>query len=169
MQARISVITLGVANVPRARACYQALGWPLSGEPQVGVAFFGNAGSRLALYSLEAMDEESGEPAAAPGSIRMTLAMNAESRELVDAALAEAVRAGGTLLKPAQERFWGGYSGYFADPDGHAREVAHNPFWTLDEDGRAAAAAVNRRPAAASGGRRTLLATEEIPCPQPSC
>jgi predicted lactoylglutathione lyase len=135
MQARISVITLGVADVPRSRAFYQALGWPLSGEPQDGVAFFRNAGSRLALYSLDAMAEESGQDAAAPGSIRMTLAMNMDGREAVDAALGEAVRAGGTLLKPAQERFWGGYSGYFADPDGHAWEVAHNPFWTLDEEG----------------------------------
>jgi len=135
MDARISVITLGVANVPRARAFYQALGWPLSGEPQDGVAFFRNAGSRLALYSLAAMVEEAGQTQAEPGSIRMTLAMNVESRELVDAALAEALRAGGSLLQPAQERFWGGYSGYFADPDGHAWEVAFNPYWTIGEDG----------------------------------
>ncbi len=135
MEPRISVITLGVADVPRARAFYQALGWPLSGEPEDGVAFFRNAGSRLALYALDGIAGEAGQTPAAPGSIRMTLALNLESRQLVDEALAEAVQAGGTLLQPAQERFWGGYSGYFADPDGHAWEVAFNPFWTISEDG----------------------------------
>ena len=135
MQARISVVTLGVADVPRAREFYRALGWPLSGEPEDAVAFFRNAGSRLALYPLAGIAEEAGQPPAEPGSIRMTLAMNVESRELVDAALDEAVRAGGTLLTPAQERFWGGYSGYFADLDGHAWEVAFNPFWPIEQDG----------------------------------
>ena len=135
MEPRISVITLGVADVPRARAFYEALGWPLSGEPEAGVAFFCNAGSRLALYALDGIAEEAGQQPAPTGSIRMTLATNVESRELVDAALDEAVRAGGTLLRPAQDRFWGGYSGYFADPDGHAWEVAHNPFWPIGDDG----------------------------------
>ena len=135
MQARISVITLGVADVPRARAFYEELGWPLSSEPEEQVAFFRNAGSRLALYRLDDIAEEAGQPRAEPGTIRATLAMNFESRELVDQALGEAVRAGGTLLRPAQERFWGGYSGYFADPDGHAWEVAFNPFWPIGEDG----------------------------------
>ena len=135
MEPRISVITLGVADVPRARAFYEALGWPLSGGPEAGVAFFRNAGSRLALYALDGIAEEAGQQPAPTGSIRMTLATNVESRELVDAALDEAVRAGGTLLRPAQDRFWGGYSGYFADPDGHAWEVAFNPFWPIGEDG----------------------------------
>jgi len=135
MRARISVITLGVTDVPKARAFYEALGWPLSGEPEDRVAFFGNAGSRLALYALDGIAEEAGQEPAPSGSIRMALAINVESRELVDAALDEAVRAGGTLLRPAQERFWGGYSGYFADLDSHAWEVAHNPFWPIDEDG----------------------------------
>ncbi len=135
MDARISVITLGGEDVPRARTFYQALGWPLSGEPEDGVAFFRNAGSRLALYALEGIAEEAGQTPAAPGSLRMTLAMNVESRELVDECLGEAARAGGTLLRAAQDRFWGGYSGYFADPDGHAWEVAHNPLWPIGEDG----------------------------------
>jgi len=107
----------------------------LSGEPQDGVAFFKTAGSRLALYSREAMAEEAGRAAAPPGSIGVALAINLESRELVDEALVAVVEAGGTLLRPAEERFWGGYSGYFADPDGHAWEVAHNPFWAIGEDG----------------------------------
>jgi hypothetical protein len=135
MEPRISVITLGVADVPRARDFYRALGWPLSGEPEDGVAFFRNAGSKLALYALDGIAEEAGQTPAPPGSIRMTLAMNVESRELVDATLDEALRAGGTLLRPAQERFWGGYSGYFADLDDHAWEVAYNPYWPIGEDG----------------------------------
>jgi predicted lactoylglutathione lyase len=135
VDARISVITLGVADVPRARTFYEALGWPSSGEPGEQVAFFRNAGSRLALYGLDAMAEEAGQAAAEPGSVRMTLAINVESRELVDACLDEAVRAGGRLLQPAQDRFWGGYSGYFADLDGHAWEVAFNPSWSIGADG----------------------------------
>ena len=135
VEARISVITLGVHDVPRARTFYQALGWPLSGEPEERFAVFGNAGSRLALYALEGIAEEAGQTAAAPGSLRVTLAVNVESRELVDECLEEAVRAGGTLLRPARERFWGGYSGYFADPDAHAWEVAWNPFWPIGKDG----------------------------------
>ena len=133
--ARVSVVTLGVADVPRARSFYQALGWPLSGAPEDGVAFFKTAGSRLALYSREALAEEAGRTPAPPGASGVVLAINLESRELVDEALAAAEEAGGTLLRPAQERFWGGYSGYFADPDGHAWEVAHNPFWALAADG----------------------------------
>lgn len=132
---RISVTTLGVADVPRARAFYQALGWPLSGEPEEGFAVFRNAGSRLALYSLESIAEEAGQTPAPPGSIRMTLAMNLESKELVDESLDEAVRAGGTLLQPARERFWGGYSGYVADPDRHAWEVAFSPYWPIGAEG----------------------------------
>lgn len=135
MRPVISVITLGVADVPRARAFYEALGWPLKGEPEDQVAFFRTTGSVLALYALAELAEEAGQRPAPAGAIRMTLAMNVESREAVDAALGEAVAAGGTLLQPAQDRFWGGYSGYFADPDGHAWEVAYNPFWPLGEDG----------------------------------
>lgn len=135
LQARLSVVTLGVADVPRSRSFYQALGWPLSGAPEDGVAFFKTAGSRLALHSREAMAQEAERAAAPPGSIGVALAINLESRELVDEALAAAVTAGGTLLRPAQERFWGGYSGYLADSDGHAWEVAHSPFWPIGEDG----------------------------------
>jgi predicted lactoylglutathione lyase len=135
MQARISVVTLGVADVPRAREFYRALGWPLSGEPQDGVAFFSNSGSRLALYGIASMAEEAGQPAAPAGSVGVVLAVNLESRELVDDVLAEVERAGGEVLRPPPERSWGGYSGYFADLDGHAWEIAYNPFWAIGEDG----------------------------------
>jgi len=112
-----------------------ALGWPLSGPPEDSVAFFRNAGSRLALYLLEGIAEEAGQTPAPAGSIRATLAINVESRNLVDETLRLAVQAGAQLLQPAQDRFWGGYSGYFADPDGHAWEVAYNPSWSIGEDG----------------------------------
>ena len=85
MKARISVITLGVADVPRARAFYQALGWPLSGEPEDRVACFRNAGSKLALYALDGIADEAGQTPAPPGSMRVTLAMNVEAKEAVDA------------------------------------------------------------------------------------
>ena len=133
--ARISVVTLGVADVPRARDFYEALGWELRGEREAGFAVFQTAGARLALYALDGIAEEAGLQPAPAGSLNITLAVNVESREEVDAALVAAVAAGGTVLRPAQERFWGGYSGYFADPDGHAWEVAFNPFWPLGEDG----------------------------------
>ena len=106
LEARISVVTLGVADVARARDFYQALGWPSSGPPEDGVAFFANAGSRLALYPRAALAEEAGRAAAPPGPIGVTLAVNLESREEVDRALAAVVESGGTLLRPAQERFW---------------------------------------------------------------
>jgi predicted lactoylglutathione lyase len=121
--------------VPHARSFHQALGWPLRGEPDEQIAFFANSGSRLALYRLEDIAGEARQTPAPSGSIRMTLAVNVESRELVDRTLEEVERAGGTILAPAQERFWGGYSGYFADPDGHAWEVAFNPFWPIGGDG----------------------------------
>ncbi len=135
IEPRISVITLGVADVPRAREFYRALGWPLSGVAEEGVAFFRNAGSRLALYPLQGLADEAGQTPAPPGSIRVTLAINVESKELVDETLARAVQVGAELLQPPQDRFWGGYSGYFADRDGHAWEVAYNPFWPIGEDG----------------------------------
>jgi hypothetical protein len=133
--ARVSVVTLGVAHVPRAATFYQALGWEVSGEVEERFAVFRTAGARLALYSLEGIAEEAGQTPAARGTMRVALAVNVERRELVDEALAAAVAAGGSVAAPAQERFWGGYSGYFADPDGHAWEVAFNPFWPLGEDG----------------------------------
>jgi predicted lactoylglutathione lyase len=135
VEPRISVITLGVADVPRAREFYRALGWSLSGPPEETAAFFQNAGSRLALYPLQGLAQEAGQTPAPPGSIRATLAINVESKELVDQTLARVVRVGAQLLQPAQNRSWGGYSGYFADPDGHAWEVAYNPFWPIGPDG----------------------------------
>ncbi|HYE48772.1 MAG TPA: VOC family protein [Azospirillaceae bacterium] len=135
MDQRISLITLGVEDLPRARAFYGRLGWRESSAGNGNIAFFQAGGMALALYPLQHWVKELGEHAAEarPGSAM--LALNLPSREAVDAALAEAVAAGGRLLRPAAEQFWGGYSGLFADPDGHYWEIAWNPFFALDEAG----------------------------------
>lgn len=137
--ARLSLTTLGVADVARSTAFYQALGWPLSSSSVVGdVSFFLTAGGLLGLYGRADLAADAGVDAGEgmPAFRGVTLAINVEGRVEVDAALAAAVDAGGSLVKPAKATDWGGYSGYFADPDGHLWEVAHNPFWPLDASGR---------------------------------
>ncbi len=135
MDQRVSVITLGVADLERSCSFYAALGWQ-RGNKDEGVVFFQIPGAVFALWSRAALAEEARltDTGAAFGGI--ALAYNARSKEEVDAVLAEAKAAGATLLKPAEEVFWGGYSGYFADPDGHPWEVAWNPGWSLDAEGR---------------------------------
>ena len=136
MEQRLSLVTLGVSDLARARRFYEdGLGWR-RGNDEPGVAFYEMPGGILALWSRESLaaDARVADTGVAFGG--MTLAYNARSRAEVDAVLAEAVAAGARLLKPAEEVFWGGYSGYFADPDGHVWEVAHNPFWTITADGR---------------------------------
>ncbi len=131
-------MTLGVADLPRARRFYcEGLGWRAAPSSSEHIVFIPVGGLVLALYPREALAEDAHLPPGAPGGFGgITLAHNARSRAAVDEALALAVRAGARLLKPAQEVFWGGYSGYFADPDGHPWEVAHNPHWQLSWDGR---------------------------------
>ena len=137
MEQRLSVVTLGVADLERSRAFYERLGWRRAARASEGVAFFRTEGGAvLALYPRHALAEDAGVPAEGSGFGGITLAHNVRSREEVDAVLAEAAAAGAGLLKPAQDAFWGGYSGYFADPDGHPWEVAWNPFFPLDEAGR---------------------------------
>jgi predicted lactoylglutathione lyase len=137
--AVISLVTLGVQDVAAATRFYEALGFERSSASVEGeVSFFRTAGGLLGLYGAEDLrrDAVAGEPAA-PGAFRgVTLAVNVGSREEVDAALATAAAAGADVVKPAQATEWGGYHGYFADPDGHLWEVAHNPFWPLGADGR---------------------------------
>ncbi|MCB9662941.1 MAG: VOC family protein [Alphaproteobacteria bacterium] len=135
MRPRISMITLGVADLEASVRFYEeGLGLPRRPSPP-SVAFFPLAGAWLGLYGRDELAEDAGVPASGDGFRGVTLAHNLASREEVDALLAQAVAAGGTLVKPAQEVFWGGYSGYFADPDGHLWEVAHNPlFWVGPED-----------------------------------
>jgi uncharacterized protein len=132
---RVTLITLGVADLPVSRAFYARLGWHEHGEGQPGVAFYQMHGAVLALFGLADLAADQGRPGAALGTGAVTLAQNFETREQVDAAYAAALSAGGVGLKAPKAVFWGGYSGYWADPDGHVWEVAMNPFWPLAEDG----------------------------------
>ncbi len=135
MQPRLSLVTLGVESVTRARAFYEALGFKASSASQEGVAFFRAGGVVLGLYGREALAADAGVASRGSGFRGVALAHNCRSQAEVDAVLAEAVRCGATLIEAAREVFWGGYSGYFADPDGHLWEVAFNPHWPLDEGG----------------------------------
>ena len=132
---RVTLITLGVADLPAARAFYAALGWREHGESQPGVAFYQMHGAALALFGRAELAADQGRPGAALGTGAVTLAQNFSTEAEVDAAYAAALAAGATALKAPEKVFWGGYSGYWADPDGHVWEVAMNPFWPLAEDG----------------------------------
>jgi catechol 2,3-dioxygenase-like lactoylglutathione lyase family enzyme len=134
MEPRVSLITLGVADLERSRAFYEALGWRSRSKPEDGVVFFQSGGMVLGLWSREELAKDSGvEDGGGWGGV--TLAHNVRSAAEVDAIVAEVRRAGATVTREPGETFWGGYSGAFVDPDGHPWEVAHNPRWTLDEDG----------------------------------
>ncbi len=133
----ISLVTLGVRDVAASTRFYEALGFPLSSGSQPGVvSFFRTAGSLLGLFGTNdlAADAQMDPPVAGSFS-GVTLAINVASREAVDAGIADAERSGARIIKAPQETEWGGYHGYFTDPDGHAWEIAHNPFWPLDEKG----------------------------------
>lgn len=130
----VTLITLGVADLDRSRRFYSDLGWTVTRE-QEGVSFYQMHGAVLGLFGLSALAEDQGRPGTALGTGAMTLAQNFTTVEEVDAAFAAALAAGATALKKPQKVFWGGYSGYWADPDGHVWEVAMNPFWPLNEDG----------------------------------
>ena len=137
MEPRVSLITLGVADVGRARTFYESLGWRASSASQAEVAFFqATNGLALALFARQALAEDARVENTAPGFSGIALAYNGRSRTEVDEVYREAVGAGGTGLKDPHDTEWGGYSGYFADPDGHLWEVAFNPFFPLDEQGR---------------------------------
>ncbi len=137
MDQRLSIITLGVQDLGRARRFYEALGWKASAAGNEHIVFFQLLGCVLGLYSREALAEDAQLPDAKPqakfGGI--AIAYNARDKAEVDRVLKDAVAVGATLLKPAHDAFWGGYSGYFADPDGHPWEVAFNPHWQLQKDG----------------------------------
>jgi uncharacterized protein len=134
MDQRLSVVTLGVGDLSRARAFYEALGWKTGAEPDDDVVFFQAGGLVVALWSRESLAEDSAvEDTGGWGGI--TLAHNVGSPAEVDRVIAEAEAAGATIGRPGAPTFWGGYSGVFIDPGGHPWEVAHNPHWTLAEDG----------------------------------
>lgn len=135
MDPRISMITLGVEDMPRSRAFYEALGWVASPQSNDGVTFFQAGGSILGLYGRGPLAEDATVDNTPAGFRGVSVSYNARDRAEVDAVLAEAIAAGAELTKAAEEVFWGGYSGYFADPDGHLWEIAHNPFWTIQDDG----------------------------------
>jgi len=134
--ARISLITLGVADVARSTRFYAALGWELSPASMEGdVSFFRTGGALLGLWGTTDLVADARVDAPAGGFRGVSLAINVASAAEVDEALNAAVRAGGTLARAGEKTDWGGYTGYFADPDGHLWEVAHNPFWPLGPDG----------------------------------
>jgi uncharacterized protein len=131
---RLTLVTLGVADLAGAKAFYGRLGWREHGA-QDGVAFYQLNGMVLALFGLDDLAKDQGRAAASLGTGAVTLAQNFASVAEVDAAYSAALAAGATALKPPEAVFWGGYSGYWADPDGHVWEVAMNPFWPLADDG----------------------------------
>jgi uncharacterized protein len=135
MQPRLSIVTLGVADLARARAFYEELGFRASSASQGDIVFFQAGAMVLALYPREALAEDALQAPEGSGFRAVTLAHNVRNKEEVAAVLAEAEAAGGRIVKPAQDVFWGGHSGYFADPDGQLWEVAWNPFLELGPDG----------------------------------
>jgi catechol 2,3-dioxygenase-like lactoylglutathione lyase family enzyme len=134
---RISLVTLGVADVGRSTAFYESLGWKRSGASVESTTFFNTVGPVLSLYGRTDLAGDAGLTADgfAGGRPAVTLAINLESREAVDAAHAVWLAAGATALRPPSAAPWGGYISYVADPDGFVWELAHNPFFPLDADG----------------------------------
>jgi uncharacterized protein len=134
MEQRVSLVTLGVLDLGRSRRFYEALGWSTDAKPDDDVIFFQTGGSIVALWDRARLAEDSGvEDGGGWGGV--TLAHNVRSPQEVDAIIAQARGAGATIARAGADTFWGGYSGVFVDPDGHPWEVAHNPGWTLHQDG----------------------------------
>ncbi|HMK89380.1 MAG TPA: VOC family protein [Methylocystis sp.] len=133
MEQRISLVTLGVADVKRSVAFLERLGWCASAAP--GGGFFQCGAMILCFYPREELAADAGVPSQGHGFAGFTFAHNTRSKEEVDRVLAEAQAAGATIVKPAQNAFWGGYSGYFRDPDGHLWEIAWNPGFGMDDAG----------------------------------
>lgn len=137
MASPISIVTLGVEDLERARTFYQdGLGWQLANNPEEGIIFIKLPGTILALYPYDDLAEETGLPSTRGlGFGGVTLAQNFRTKEEVDEMMALAERAGALILTPPSDRQWGGYSGYFADPDGYPWEIAWGPNFEYNEDG----------------------------------
>ena len=135
MEQRISIVTLGVADLDRSREFYERMGWKRATVLAEGIVFFQAGGMALALYPRKQLAEDAQLSPDGTGFCGIALAYNARTREEVDLIMAEAQAAGAKLLKPAQQAFWGGYSGYFSDPDGFPWEVAWNPGFPIAADG----------------------------------
>jgi uncharacterized protein len=134
MEQRLSLVTLGAADLARARAFYEALGWTTGAQEDDDVVFFQTGGMVVALWGREQLAEDSGvEDVGGWGGV--TLAYNVRSPDEVDAVIEEARAAGARIARGGAATFWGGYSGVFVDPEGHPWEVAHNPHWTVTGDG----------------------------------
>ena len=133
---RISIITLGVADLERSTAFYHSLGWAKSPASMPVITFFEMQGSMFGLYEWSSLADDAQVPAEGSGFRGVTLAMNLSSVADVDEVFAEWVSAGATPKVEPHTAFWGGYSSYVADPDGHLWELAHNPYATIDDDGR---------------------------------
>ena len=135
MEQRISLVTLGVTDVARSRAFYDALGW--NGQEVEETVFFQVGGLALVLWGHDKLAADAGmdDAGISKGFRGVAFAHNARTRAEVDQIMAAAARAGATITSPASPTFYGGYAGYFADPDGHLWEIAHNPGFTLDKGG----------------------------------
>jgi len=135
MEQRVSLITLGVADLKRSREFYERLGWRRSMAQAEGIVFFQLRGMAFALFPRNELAKDANVSPSGQGFKGLSLAYNTRNREEVDSVLGQAEAAGANILKRAQEAFWGGYSGYFADPDGFLWEVAWNPSFALADDG----------------------------------
>ena len=135
MRQTISFITLGVSDLARSRKFYAALGWKESSGSNADVAFFQAGTVAVSLFQREALAEDANADPQGSGFSGFTLAHNVDSEAAVTSTLAEAVAVGATLVRPADKASWGGFRGYFADPDGFLWEVCWNPFFPLDSDG----------------------------------
>lgn len=136
MDQRLSIVTLGVTDMAASRAFYERLGWRASEQSNENVTFFQVGSVIFGLYGHAALAEDATVADTGVPKFRgVSLAYNVSDKGSVDEALNEAKTAGAKIIKDAEEVFWGGYSGYFADPDGHLWEVAYNPFFPLAEDG----------------------------------
>ena len=149
MEQRVSVVTLGVSDLARARAFYEGLGWTTRAEPGADVVFFQAGGLVFSLWDRARLAEDSAvtDPGGWGG---ITLAHNVGSPGEVDEVIEQARAAGATIGREPAETFWGGYSGAFTDPDGHPWEIAHNPHWTIAADGSVTLPRVTRRRAGRS-------------------
>ena len=138
--ANFAIVTLGVADLERSARFYRDLGWEQRGDPAQGITWFKTSGSWLGLFGYDALAEDAaltaGPESDLPPYRGITLALNLASEDAVDLAFARVHEVGGRIVKPAHRTEWGGYSGYFADPDGHLWEICYNPGFPIDESGR---------------------------------
>ncbi|MCP1198430.1 VOC family protein [Notoacmeibacter sp. MSK16QG-6] len=135
LPSRLTMVTLGVTDIARSTAFYEKLGWKKSSASNESVSFFHMAGTKLGLFGRTDLAEDAHVANTETGFSGVALAINFDSEREVDAAFDHAVSVGATPAKRPEKVFWGGYSGYFADPDGHLWELAHNPMAPLDDNG----------------------------------